>query len=201
MSTRRTAARPGAHRSIGDAAGRARYRTDLIDGGEERELAARIPALPLKEFEFQGYPREAPRRLLRMAVQLRDALDRARLSRSRTSCSRCGSAPRPSRSFRRTPLEQVLVAEYSPGTPIGWHRDKPMFGDVVGVSLLSACTFRFRRRSGDSWERYSFSRRAALRVPAARARRERSGSTASPEVATLRYSVTFRTLRPRHEER
>src|SRR4029078_993909 len=40
----------------------------------------------------------------------------------------------------------VLVTEYSPGTPIGWHQDKAVFKDVVGISLLSSCPFRLRRK-------------------------------------------------------
>jgi len=199
MSTRRTAARP--RRTVRSATppDGLRYRTDLIDGGEERELAARIPALPLKEFEFQGYL--AKRRVVYYGWQY---------SYGTRSIGRAEPIPdfllplrERAAAFAELPadaLEQVLVAEYSPGTPIGWHRDKPMFGDVVGVSLLSACTFRFRRRSGDSWERYSFSaepRSAYLLRGPAREEWEHS----IPEVATLRYSVTFRTLRARHEER
>ncbi len=41
-------------------------------------------------------------------------------------------------------LEQVLVAEYSPGTPLGWHRDVPDFETIVGVSLGNAAVLRFR---------------------------------------------------------
>jgi alkylated DNA repair dioxygenase AlkB len=44
-------------------------------------------------------------------------------------------------------LQHALVTEYSPGAAIGWHRDKSMFGDVIGVSLLSSCIFRLRRRN------------------------------------------------------
>jgi alkylated DNA repair dioxygenase AlkB len=41
-------------------------------------------------------------------------------------------------------LEQVLVAEYAPGTPLGWHRDVPDFETIVGVSLCNAAVLRFR---------------------------------------------------------
>src|ERR1700712_1735056 len=50
-------------------------------------------------------------------------------------------------------LQQVLVTEYSPGAAIGWHKDRSVFGDVVGISLLSPCSFRLRRRSGSRFER------------------------------------------------
>jgi len=41
-------------------------------------------------------------------------------------------------------FQQVLVTEYSPGAGIGWHKDRPEFEQVVGVSLLSPCLFRLR---------------------------------------------------------
>jgi alkylated DNA repair dioxygenase AlkB len=91
-------------------------------------------------------------------------------------------------------LEQVLVTEYAPGAAIGWHQDKAVFGDVVGVSLVSACVFRMRRRSGTTWERKSLRlepRSAYLLRGPARTAWEHS----IPAVDSLRYSVTFRTLR------
>jgi len=41
-------------------------------------------------------------------------------------------------------LADALVAEYPPGTPLGWHRDVPDFERVVGVSLAGSCRMRFR---------------------------------------------------------
>jgi alkylated DNA repair dioxygenase AlkB len=38
----------------------------------------------------------------------------------------------------------ALVSEYRPGTPIGWHRDKPVYGIVIGVSLAGWGRMRFR---------------------------------------------------------
>jgi len=52
-------------------------------------------------------------------------------------------------------FQQVLVTEYPPGAGIGWHKDRSVFGDVAGISLLSPCTFRMRRRMGDRFERKS----------------------------------------------
>ena len=87
-----------------------------------------------------------------------------------------------------------MVTEYEPGAPIGWHRDRPQFEDVIGISLASPCTFRFRRKKGAGWERASFiaEPRSAylLRGPA---RTEWQHSI--PPVEALRYSITFRTLR------
>ena len=44
-----------------------------------------------------------------------------------------------------TDIRHALVAEYQPGTALGWHRDAPQFGQVCGVSLASSCRMRFRR--------------------------------------------------------
>ena len=41
-------------------------------------------------------------------------------------------------------FSQMLVAEYAPGTPLGWHRDVPDFESIVGVSLMGEGEMRFR---------------------------------------------------------
>jgi alkylated DNA repair dioxygenase AlkB len=90
-------------------------------------------------------------------------------------------------------LEQVLLTEYRPGAAIGWHKDRPVFGEVVGISLLSPCTFRMRRRVGERWERMSLAlqpRSAYLLQGPARTDWEHS----IPAVNRLRYSITFRGL-------
>lgn len=88
---------------------------------------------------------------------------------------------------------QVLVNEYAPGAGIGWHRDRPVYGEILGVSLLAPCVMRLRRRQGAGFLR----RNAALASGSvyrlsgeARAAWEHS---ITPMTA-LRYSITFRTL-------
>jgi alkylated DNA repair dioxygenase AlkB len=91
-------------------------------------------------------------------------------------------------------LEQVLLTEYAPGAAIGWHRDRPVFGEVVGLSLLSPARMRFRRKQGAKWERRELlvQPRSAYHL-AGEARSEWEHSI--PPVETKRYSITFRTLR------
>jgi alkylated DNA repair dioxygenase AlkB len=87
-----------------------------------------------------------------------------------------------------------LVTEYSPGAAIGWHRDKAEFGDVIGISLLSSCLFRLRRKAGAKWERASLQaepRSAYLLRGPSRTEWEHS----IPPVDAFRYSITFRNLR------
>ena len=93
-----------------------------------------------------------------------------------------------------TRIDQILCTEYEAGVGIGWHRDKPHFGRIFGVSLASSCRLRFRRQSGDTWER------RALDVPPRSiyamfgpSRFEWDHSI--PAVDALRYSITLRTLK------
>ncbi len=46
-------------------------------------------------------------------------------------------------------LVQALVTRYDPGAGIGWHRDRPVFEHVVGVSLGAPTALRLRRRRAD----------------------------------------------------
>jgi alkylated DNA repair dioxygenase AlkB len=90
-------------------------------------------------------------------------------------------------------LAHALVTEYRPGTAIGWHRDRPHYDDVIGISLLSPCTFRMRRKRAASWER------AALRldrrsVYLLRGPSREDWEHSIPAVEELRNSITFRSL-------
>ena len=90
-------------------------------------------------------------------------------------------------------IAQVLVTEYEAGTGIGWHRDKPHFDKVFGLSLRSPCKFRFRRKLDESWERFTLDAapRSLYRMTdEARHVWEHS----IPQVEELRYSITLRTM-------
>jgi alkylated DNA repair dioxygenase AlkB len=96
--------------------------------------------------------------------------------------------------LKASDLQHVLVTEYQPGAAIGWHKDRSVFGDVIGISLLSACTFRLRKKAGAGWERASIvlePRSAYLLQNEARSAWEHS----IPSVTDLRYSITFRNFR------
>ena len=92
-----------------------------------------------------------------------------------------------------TRIRQVLCTEYDVGVGIGWHRDKPHFDRIFGLSLGSACKFRFRRPSGKSWERFTLDaepRSLYMMTGASRQIWEHS----IPAVEAPRYSITFRTM-------
>ena len=96
----------------------------------------------------------------------------------------------------------ALINEYRAGAPIGWHRDAPQYDIVAGVSLISPCRMRFRpyvSPGASSGERRKTTheivlnpRSAYLLTGASRNAYQHS----IPPVAELRYSLTFRTLRP-----
>ena len=91
-------------------------------------------------------------------------------------------------------VRQVLCTEYEVSVGIGWHRDKPHFDKVFGLSLGSPCKFRFRRRSGDRWERHTLEalpRSLYMMDGEARSVWEHS----IPPVEARRYSITFRTMK------
>jgi alkylated DNA repair dioxygenase AlkB len=88
---------------------------------------------------------------------------------------------------------QALLIRYDPGAGIGWHRDRPVFEHVLGISLGAPATMRFRRRRPGGFDRAS-----ALLAPRSiyhltgEARHEWEHSIAEMEAA--RWSVTFRSL-------
>ena len=169
-----------------------RYEQELLIPEEEAELTRRIEELPLKEFEFHGYTGK------RRVVSFGWHYDFGTFSLNRVEELPDFLLPlrEKAAAFASLPSEEfphVLVTEYTPGTPIGWHRDKAVFDDVVGISLGSACRFRFRRKAGTRWERYSLDLQPRsvylLRGPA---RTEWEHSI--PAVEHLRYSITFRSV-------
>jgi alkylated DNA repair dioxygenase AlkB len=167
-----------------------KYQPDFISHDEEKNLAERIAALPLKEFEFQGFL--GKRRIVSFGwrydfngggLQKTEDMPDFLLPVRTKAAGFAGLEP--------DDLQQVLLTEYKPGVQIGWHKDRSVFGEVVGVSLVSACTFRLRRKIGTKWERTSIvaaSRSAYLLSGPARTEWEHS----IPAVPELRYSITFR---------
>jgi DNA oxidative demethylase len=91
-------------------------------------------------------------------------------------------------------LAEILVQRYPPGSTIGWHRDAPAFGIVVGLSLGGSCRLRFQRGKGERrrvWEVLLEPRSGYVLAGPART----SWQHSIPPTKELRYSVTFRTLR------
>jgi alkylated DNA repair dioxygenase AlkB len=171
-----------------------RYQPELIGAADEDALIAHVRGLPFREFEFHGYT--GKRRVVSFGWQydfsarhLRKADDMPAylLALRETAAAFAGLAAEE--------FQHVMVTEYGPGAGIGWHRDKAVFGEVVGISLLAPCVLRLRRAVGvKKWERVNVSaepRSAYFLSGQARSVWEHS----IPQVEALRYSITFRNLR------
>jgi len=166
---------------------------EAVSLAEEAELAAFIDAAPLEPFQFgqwqgkrltfsygsaydfeRGRIKEAPP-LPNWLLRLRERLaERVRMEAEA--------------------LVQALLIRYDPGAGIGWHRDRPQYGEVLGLSLSAPALLRLRRRSAAGFERRSIPLppRSLYRL-AGEVRWEWEHSIAPMDVT--RRSITLRTLR------
>jgi alkylated DNA repair dioxygenase AlkB len=169
------------------------YAPDLFSEADEHRFVAQFETLAFAPFAFHGYlgnrrivsfgwKYDYGARKLEQAQAMPDFLEPLKRIAA-------GFSGIPASSFAH-----ALITEYRPGAGIGWHRDKPMFEDVVALSFLAPCTLRFRRREGEKWLRHSVSaapRSGYLLRGDARDVWEHS----IPALTLLRYSVTFRNFR------
>jgi alkylated DNA repair dioxygenase AlkB len=168
------------------------YEEDIFSSEDERTLVRAFADLPFKAFEFQGF--QGNRRVVSFGWHYDFN------TRGLCSAEAIPEFMLPLRekaaAFAEVPpaaLQHVLVTEYAPGASIGWHRDRPEFGILIGVSLLAVCRFRLRRKIGTKWERASLiALPRSIYLMRGIARHEWQHSI--PAVDSLRYSVTFRTL-------
>ncbi len=169
-----------------------RYQPELIDETEAVALLPCMSALPFEEFQFHGFL--GKRRVVSFGwrydfngggLTKMDDIPAFLLDLRGKAAAFAG--------LRASDLQHLLVTEYGPGAAIGWHKDRSVFGDVLGVSLLAPCTFRFRRRRETGWDRVSLELEPRsiylLRGPA-RSDWEHS----IPPVDGLRYSLIFRSV-------
>lgn len=169
------------------------YRPGFVSAEEEQALAAEIAALPLAPFEFQGFL--GKRRVV--SFGWRYVFDGSGLTQAEPIPDFLQAVRARAAAFMGVETEAIvhaLLTEYAPGAGIGWHRDRSVFGDVVGISLLAPARLRFRRKSGEKWQRAVLEaepRSAYLLTGPARTEWEHS----IPELDALRYSITFRTLK------
>lgn len=172
------------------------YEPAFLSPAEETDLIALVRSLPLQQAQYKAYV--ARRRVMSYggrfdyddnrllpAEPLIEALHPLRDRVARWA----GVAP--------DALVHTLVAEYAPGTPLGWHRDVPDFEAVFGVSLGSEALLRFRPYPPVQPRRADIVRLPAaprsvyaLRGPA----RWQWQHSVAP-VPAWRWSVTFRTAR------
>ena len=170
-----------------------RYAPEVIPADEAAGLVVAFADLPFQAFDFHGF--KGNRRIvsyggrydfsasrLEAAEPIPDFLLPAR----RAAAAFAGLEPEA--------IQHAMVTEYAPGAGIGWHRDRPEFDKVIGLSLLSKAVMRFRRRREAGWERASLPLApGSAYLLDGPARQDWQHSIAPGD--QLRYSVTFRTLR------
>jgi alkylated DNA repair dioxygenase AlkB len=175
-----------------------RYLPDFLSGDEERALVDEISRLDFREIHMHGVV--ARRTVVHYgwdygyeSWRLTPAPPPPRFLESVRA--RCAEAA----GLEPGALEEVLVSRYPPGASIGWHRDAPMFGpSVIGVSLLGVARMRFRREGGGTYQTFALELAPRSAYILAGAARSSWQHTLSP-VKTLRYSLSFRTVRTRPE--
>jgi alkylated DNA repair dioxygenase AlkB len=170
------------------------YATEFLSEDEERDLLNWIETqVEFKTFEMRG--QEAKRRVAHFGweygyydARVKPGVDfpEALLSLRDRIAAFLEVAP--------SEVVEALVTEYTPGAGLGWHRDAPVFGVVAGVSLLTDSDLRFRRGESGRSQALNEARRSAYKLTG----EARWGYQHHiPPMKTLRYSITFRTLRKR----
>ena len=168
-----------------------RYGAEFISPATERGLIERVAALPLQPFQFGQY--EGKRRVASFGFRYDYTLRRLQDADPippwlAPLIERVEGFGGPG-----TRIAQVLCTEYHTGVGIGWHRDKPHFDRIFGLSLGSPCRFRFRRNAGGSWQRFTLDAAPrSIYMMADEARRDWEHSI--PAVEAPRHSITFRTM-------
>lgn len=165
---------------------------DVIGAGEEAALIAAIDANDLSPFRFQGW---LGKRLTRSFGWHYD-FDSAQFAEADPIPDWLLSVRAKAAALAGMPPEafvQALVIRHDPGAGIGWHRDRPMFEHVVGLSLGNPATLRLRRRVGAGFERASLALAPrSIYHLSGEVRHEWEHGIAA--MAVPRWSITFRSL-------
>lgn len=168
---------------------------NIITAVEEAQLIAQINRTALEPFKFQQW---TGKRLTHSFGYSYD-FGSGRLDRAAPIPSWLHPLRERAASFSglaSDQLVQVLLIRYDPGAGIGWHRDRPVYSDVIGISLGEAAIMRFRRRDGDRFERVNAPLEACgIYHMRGEARYEWEHSIS--EMEATRWSITFRAMAQR----
>lgn len=168
------------------------YRPGLISREEEAALLERLEAMDLAPFRFHGWTGNRKTRSFGWRYDFDDASFRP----TEPIPEWLGALKDKAAAFAKVASDDfvhVLLARYDPGAGIGWHRDRSVFDRVVGISLNSPATLRFRQRKPNGFRRFSLpvEPRSAYLL-SGEVRHDWEHSIAPGE--QLRFSITFRTL-------
>lgn len=174
------------------------YEADFLSAAQESELIGVIQTLPLTAAEYKQY--RAKRRIVSYGG--RYDFNEHELRAGEPVPEFLHPLRQRAAAWAGHPAEEfthALIAEYSPGTQLGWHRDVPNFEVVVGVSLQSAARMRFRRYPPKPRERSIAIDLAPRSIYRLQGEARWDWQHSVPPTPGLRYSITFRTLRKQKE--
>ena len=168
------------------------YREDMFSETEERALLARLGTMELAPFRFQGWLGNRKTRSFGWRYDFEDAS----FTPAEPIPDWLGAAREKAADIANVQPQDfvhVLLARYDPGAGIGWHRDRDVFEKVVGFSLNTLATLRFRQRTPTGFKRANVevAPRSAYLL-SGEARHDWEHSIAPGQ--ELRFSITFRTL-------
>jgi len=169
------------------------YADDIVDAAEEQQWIARIEAADLTPFQFQQWQ---GKRLTRSFGWTYD-FQTGRFAPGDPMPSWIEPARTRAAVFAGVDpgrLEQALIIHYGIGAGIGWHKDRPVFEHVIGLSLGARAAMRFRRRAPMGFERATADLQPrSIYHMQGEARDDWEHSIAPMDVP--RWSITFRSLR------
>jgi alkylated DNA repair dioxygenase AlkB len=168
------------------------YAPDVVTPDEERTLVAHLDRIEVTPFRFQGWLGKRLTTSFGWRYDFDDASfgptdpipDFLLPLRERAAAFAGLSA---------ADLVQVLITRYDPDAGIGWHRDRPVFEHVIGISLETQAILRLRKRTEKGFDRAALplAPRSIYHL-SGEARYGWEHSIAAME--TRRWSVTFRSL-------
>ena len=172
------------------------YQPELLSEAEERELLNILERLEFHEIRMHGVVAKRTARHFgvgydyerRSAVHEAEPIPDWLVPVRARAAELAGVEPEE--------LAEILVQRYPPGAQIGWHRDAPAFGIVVGISVGSGARMRVRRDKGGVRHTFELELEPCSGYVLAREART-AWQHHVPPAKALRYSITFRTLRRR----
>lgn len=168
-------------------------RPAFITAGEEAAVIARIDAAPLTPFRFGqwegkrlttsfGWGFDFNTGRMRAADPIPDWL----LSIRERAAQFAG--------LRSDDLSQALLIRYDPGAGIGWHKDRPHYDKVIGLSLGVPAKMRFRQRQPDAGFRRASALLDARSVYLLDGDVRQTWEHSIAPMEQPRWSITFRSL-------
>ncbi len=174
------------------------YKPEFLSSQEEIELLEAVKGEPFDAMDFHGYT--AKRRIMEYGLEYDFGSRRTNATRTfppfllpiRERAARFAEVG-------SIELAEGLIIEYPPGAPIGWHRDAPQFGIVIGISLLNSARMRFKPYKKEGKIVSVELEPRSIYVMRDSVRWEWMHSIPAHE--KLRYSITFRTLQSKPSQK